>query len=178
MLISLGGASLRSYLPQDAALLARYASDPAVTAYMSDATGRQYTVEEAAAWIGLVRGQAPECHFSIAVDGVIAGGVGLELQSDVYAHSAELSYWVAESFWGRGIATRAVAAICDHAFGQLGITRLYARVFDGNVASQRVLEKCAFELEGRLRRAALKHGRYSDQLLYAKLRTGVPPTNA
>lgn len=172
MLISLGGASLRSYLPQDAASLARYANDARVTAYMRETGDRRYTVDEAAAWIELVRGQEPECQFSIAADGEIIGGIGLELQPDVYAHSAELSYWIAQPWWGRGYATRAVAALTDHAFRALRLRRLYARVFDGNVASRRVLEKCAYELEGRLRQAVEKDGALLDQFLYAKLRAG------
>jgi RimJ/RimL family protein N-acetyltransferase len=171
MLISLGGASLRSYQPQDAALLARYASDARVTAYLREPDAREYSVDEAAAWIELVRAQDPECQFSICADGTIIGGIGLELQPDVYAHSAEISYWIASPWWGRGFATRAVAALTDHAFWQLRLTRVYARVFDGNSASVRVLEKCAYELEGRLRRAAFKDGHYADQFLYAKLRT-------
>ena len=170
MLISLGGASLRSYRPEDAPLLARYANDAAVTAYMRESDARRYTVDEAAAWIDVVRTQTPECQFSIAADGAIIGGIGLDLQPDVYAHSAELSYWIAAPHWGRGHATRAVAALTDHAFFTLGLARLYARVFDGNLASQRVLEKCAYRPEGRLRQAVLKDGRYADQMLYAKLR--------
>lgn len=171
MLISLGGASLRSYQPEDAPLLARYASDAGVTAHLREPESRQYTVDEAAAWIEYARTQTPECQFSIACDGAIIGGIGLDLQPDVYAHSAELSYWLAAPHWGRGHATRAVAALTDHAFFRLGLARLYARVFDGNVRSQRVLEKCAYQLEGRLRDAVLKDGRYSDQFLYAKLRS-------
>jgi RimJ/RimL family protein N-acetyltransferase len=170
MLISLGGASLRSYQREDAPLLARYASDAGVSTYMREPEVRQYTVDEAAAWIDLVRTQTPECQFSIACDGAIIGGIGLDLQPDVYAHSAELSYWIATPHWGRGHATRAVAALTDHAFFRLGLTRLYARVFDGNAPSQRVLEKCAYQLEGHMRCAVLKDGCYADQFLYAKLR--------
>jgi RimJ/RimL family protein N-acetyltransferase len=170
MLISLGGASLRSYLPQDAPLLARYASDARVAEHMRETEVREYSVDEAAAWIELVRSQTPESQFSIAADGLIIGGIGLELQTDVYAHSAELSYWIAQPYWGRGFATRAVAALTDHAFARMRLARLYARVFDGNAASQRVLEKCAYEVEGRLRKAVVKDGRYVDQFLYAKLR--------
>lgn len=170
MIISLGSALVRSFEPQDAPLLASYANDPAITAYMHDAIPRQYSTEEAAAWIELVRMQSPECHFSIARGEQIIGAIGLEPQHDIYQHSAELSYWVAEAHWGQGIATRAVGAVTDYAFWQLGFTRLYARVFDGNHASQRVLEKNAYALEGRLKKAALKLGRLCDQLLYAKLR--------
>ena len=170
MLISLGGASLRSYRPEDAPQLAQYANDADVARYQRDAAPRRYTVDDAAEWIALVRTQTPECQFSIACEGTVIGGIGLELQPDVYAHSAELSYWIAPAHWGRGHATRAVAALTDHAFFGLGLARLYARVIDGNGASQRVLEKCAYRLEGRLRGAVQKDGRYADQFLYAKLR--------
>lgn len=171
MLISLGAAAVRSFVPDDARLLARYASDPVVTAFMHDAPSRAFTVDEVRAWIDVVRTQTPECQFSIAIGAETIGGIGLELQRDIYGHSAELSYWIAEPYWRRGIATRAVGAVADHAFGVLGLHRLYARVFDGNDASQRVLQKCAFDLEGRLRDAAVKNGRYVDQILYAKLRS-------
>ena len=170
MLISLGGASLRSYRPEDAPQLARYANDADVAAYQRETAARRYTVDDAAAWIALVSAQTPECHFSIACEDTIIGGIALELQTDVYAHSAELSYWIAPAHWGRGHATRAVGALTDHAFVRLGLTRLYARVFDGNAASRRVLEKCAYRLEGRLQRAALKDGVYFDQSVYAALR--------
>jgi len=170
MLISLGGASVRSFQQADARQLARHASDSAVTAYMHDSTPRQYTVAEAEAWIELVRSQSPECKFSIARGEEIIGGISLELQHDIYAHSAEISYWVAEARWRQGIATRAVTALSDYAFRELRLARVYARVFDGNTASVRVLQKCAFELEGRLRHAAVKNGHLTDQFLYAKLR--------
>lgn len=184
MRIRLGDAFLRSYLPEDAARLAHYASDTRVTEFMRETETRQYAVAEAAAWIDFVRAQQPECHFAIALDDALIGGIGLELQPDVYAHSAEISYWIAEAHWGRGFATRAVAALSEHAFGTLGLVRLYARVFDGNDASRRVLEKCGYEVEGRLRSAAQKDAHYVDQWLYSRVtlpqsgidsRSSVPP---
>ena len=43
----------------------------------------------------------------------LAGGVALAPGADIYAHSAEISYWVADEFWGRGLATFAVREVTD-----------------------------------------------------------------
>lgn len=173
MHLDLGHAALRAYLPADAARLARHASDPAVAETMADANARQYSATEAAAWIDFVRHQSPACQFAIAADGELVGGIGLEQQTEAYAHSAEIHYWVAPSHWGRGLATTAVRSVTGYAFEALGLVRVYARVFEGNEASRRVLEKCGYALEGRLRHGASKAGRLLDVFLYARLRTAV-----
>ncbi len=77
----------------------------------------------------------------------------------------------AEPFWGRGLATTAVRRMTAYAFEQFGLERLQATVFEGNPASARVLEKCGYLLEGRLRRNVIKDGRILDSLLYARLRS-------
>lgn len=54
----------------------------------------------------------------------------------------EVTYWIGRTYWGRGIATAALAAF-------LAVERsrpLHARVAADNVASRRVLEKCGFRV--------------------------------
>jgi RimJ/RimL family protein N-acetyltransferase len=53
----------------------------------------------------------------------------------------EVGYWLGREFWGKGIATRALAAL----LGQVKMRPLYAHVVKHNVASIRVLEKCGFK---------------------------------
>lgn len=55
-----------------------------------------------------------------------------------------IGYWIGESFWGRGIATRALAAF----LGQVAERPLHAYVARRNPGSIRVLEKCGFQLIG------------------------------
>lgn len=57
----------------------------------------------------------------------------------------EVSYWLGRAFWGRGIATRALATFLAEANTARPI---YARVARDNVGSRRVLEKCAFTVVG------------------------------
>ena len=67
--------------------------------------------------------------------------------------------------------SEAVAALCDHAFATTTLQRLHAVVFDGNPASDRVLLKCGFALEGVSRRAIFKNGRFLDARTYARLKS-------
>ena len=58
--------------------------------------------------------------------------------------SAELGYRLAKTQTGAGRATTAVALVKDIAHSRLGLKRLRAVVAQGNVASNRVLEKSGF----------------------------------
>lgn len=85
-------------------------------------------------------------------------------------HRAEIGYWLAQPFWGRGIATRAVAELCAFGFAEHGLLRVYAHVFEMNPASARVLEKAGFVLEGRRPKHVFRDGVAFDDLLYGRLR--------
>ena len=80
------------------------------------------------------------------------GGIGLRLGEDIFRRTAEIGYWLGEPFWGKGIATMAVAKMTDFAFSHFDLDRIQAEVFEWNPASSRVLEKAGYSLEGRLRR--------------------------
>jgi RimJ/RimL family protein N-acetyltransferase len=90
--------------------------------------------------------------------------------SDIEGHKAGVGYWLAESFWGRGITTKALRLATRYGFDEVGLRRIYAHVFPFNAASMRVLEKNAYKPEGRLRKEVEKDGRLYDMFLYAKVR--------
>jgi len=77
---------------------------------------------------------------TVLVDGQVAGNVLLF----PHAGQPEVGYWLGRRFWGRGVATRALAQ-----FLELIPTRpLYARAAKDNAASVRVLGKCGFAVVG------------------------------
>ena len=84
--------------------------------------------------------------------------------------TAELGYWLAEPFWGRGVMTAAVTAFVAHSFQTLPLQRIFASVYASNPASARVLEKAGFQFEGCMRKNVLKDGEILDSLLYARVR--------
>ncbi len=59
--------------------------------------------------------------------------------------SAEVSYWLGETHWGKGYASSIVAQYCDEYLRQRpNVYRVIAVVHTDNLASQAVLRKCAF----------------------------------
>jgi len=98
------------------------------------------------------------------------GGIGFHNTVKGQDHAAEMGYWLASQYWGRGIMTQTVQAIADFGFQQLGLARITAAIFIGNEASARVLEKCGFALEAPLlRKLYRKDGEFIDATLYAKI---------
>jgi RimJ/RimL family protein N-acetyltransferase len=77
----------------------------------------------------------------VEVDGAVAGSLGSWLEDG----RRYVGYWFGREFWGRGIATAALAAYLD----ELGERPLYAFVATHNTGSIRVLEKCGFALVSR-----------------------------
>jgi RimJ/RimL family protein N-acetyltransferase len=82
--------------------------------------------------------------WAIELGGEAVGCIGIELNTDVERVSAEIGYWIGETFWGRGIATDALTAVTAEAFRRFEITRLYAVPFADHAASVRVLEKAGY----------------------------------
>ncbi len=109
--------------------------------------------------------------FAIAADNKVIGSIGVFRQENIHKWTAELGYYIAEEYWGRGIMTEAVKQICEYAFDKSDIIRIYAEPFAYNAASCRVLEKAGFHYEGTLRSNAVKNGKVTDMKMYSKLRT-------
>ena len=86
-------------------------------------------------------------------------------------HSMELGYWIAEPYWGKGIAAEACRALLAHVFREFNLERVQARVIAGNAASSRVLKKLGFQYEGTLRSALLRRQKFEDLLIYSLLRS-------
>jgi RimJ/RimL family protein N-acetyltransferase len=82
--------------------------------------------------------------------------------------TAEIAYDFAPEYWGRGLATACCNALAAWGFAQRGYVRIQATALDTNAASVRVLEKCGFVLEGKMRRFRLVRGVPRDFWLYAR----------
>jgi ribosomal-protein-alanine N-acetyltransferase len=178
MLLKLKSCEVRSWRTADVEPLVRYADNRKIWLNLRDAFPHPYTSHDAREFIRSVRNRSPETTFAIAVNGEAIGSVGFVLRHDVERVSAEIGYWIAEPFWGRGIASAALAALTEHAIVTHSLTRVYALPFAWNTASCRVLEKAGFQLEARLRRSAIKNGVITDQMQYAFIVPDPPPEPA
>ncbi len=77
---------------------------------------------------------------SVLLNGEVAGNLGSWLADD----GREVGYWLGREFWGKGVATAALAAFLR----EIDERPLLAHVASHNVGSIRVLEKCAFTRTG------------------------------
>lgn len=162
-----GLGCLRTWVPGDASSIARHANNRSIWLNLRDAFPHPYSIDDAACYITTSLKDHPPTGLAIAVGEEAVGSIGVMLHPDVERVSAELGYWLAEPFWGRGITTAAVRAMTGYAFATFPLTRVYAVPFASNCASTRVLEKAGYRLEGHMQRAAIKNGHVVDQLLYA-----------
>jgi ribosomal-protein-alanine N-acetyltransferase len=167
MRLPLSRCEVRSWRADDLASLVAYADNRKIWLNLRDRFPHPYTKRAGHDFLRAMLTQRPETAFAIDVGGEAVGGIGFAMLPDVERVSAEIGYWLAEPFWGRGIATEAVAAVTRHAIATHGFTRVFAVPFAANAASCRVLEKAGYVLEGRLRRSAIKDGQVIDQLQYA-----------
>ncbi len=76
---------------------------------------------------------------AISVGNVLAGNISCFKHEGL----SYVGYWVAQDFWGKGIASRALELLLN----EIQSRPLYARVATSNRASLRVLEKCGFLLQ-------------------------------
>ena len=97
----------------------------------------------------------------------LAGPVSLRI--DRYSRSGEIGYWIDSSYEGRGLVSKAVAAVLDEAFGPLGLDRVVLRTDPANERSRALARRLGFTEEGLLRRALAFPGERRDQAVYGLL---------
>jgi RimJ/RimL family protein N-acetyltransferase len=159
--------TLRPFRDSDLTSLVKYANNYKVAKFLTNQFPHPYTDEDGRKFISSVANNNPVNVFAIEVNGEAAGAIGIHPQSDIHEKNAEMGYWLAESFWGNGIITRAIVQTVEYGFKSFDITQIFARPFSANPASQRVLEKAGFTCEARLKNAVYKNSNYMDELIYA-----------
>ena len=82
----------------------------------------------------------------------------------------EISYFFVPSERGKGYGTEAVQLMVDYLFLSKNIVRIQATTNVGNKASQRVLEKAGFRIEGTMRKLHFVRGVWTDSYLHSILR--------
>jgi RimJ/RimL family protein N-acetyltransferase len=131
-----------------------------------------YTAADFREWMQIVeestRQQGRPVHWAIrTVAEYLIGGLGFTDLQVGRSHRAEIGYWLAKPYWGRGIMTAVVRTACAYALAEWGLVKIVAHVLPTNAASARVLEKCGFAQEGYLRKHFVKDGALLDARLYA-----------
>ncbi|MFH9188903.1 GNAT family N-acetyltransferase [Streptomyces globisporus] len=146
-----GGLRLRRWREEDLPAVLRAYEDPAMRRWLASQVSG---ADGAADWLEVQRtGWAAGTRFAFAVtesgreDGLLGNVVMKQL--DLVNGRAEMGYWTTAPARGRGVASRALAALTDWAFttfAEQGLTRLELLHQVDNVASCRVAERCGYPL--------------------------------
>jgi RimJ/RimL family protein N-acetyltransferase len=158
---------LRPWHINDLDSLVKYANNPNIAKYLTDGFPHPYSKENGKEFIKNATADDPVHIFAIDINGEAVGGIGIHPQTDIQKKNAELGYWLAEPFWGKGIMTKAIQQIINFAFSTFEINRVFARPFGNNPGSQKILEKNGFILEARFDKTLIKNGQLLDELIYA-----------
>jgi len=136
-----GDVRLRDVTSDDLAIFFEQQRDPDAN-YMAAFTPRDPSDRDAfvARWAGILGNETGTIQ-TVLFDGQVAGSV-LSYQE---SGRREVSYWIGKEYWGRGVATRALAAFLAHVVTE---RPLYARAAKDNLASLRVLHTCGFTIRG------------------------------
>ena len=136
---------LRRPRTEDAAILAAAIDNPRVAMNLVSVP-HPYRRADADAWIQQARHAVDgAAHVAVSrVDGNLLGA-GFHRPSATRPDGHDLSFWVAERFWGEGFGTEIAHATIDHAFGAAGVERLWCAVRVTNGPARRVAEKCGFQ---------------------------------
>jgi len=159
--------TLRKWTKADLGSLMKHANNIHIANNLTDAFPYPYTILFGEAYLARAISEYPTGIFAIDVNGEAVGSIGIYQQTDIHAKNAEMGYWLSEEYWGQGIMTGAIKEMVQYGFDTFDITRIFARPFGTNRASQRVLEKAGFTLEAKLTNALYKNGEFVDELIYA-----------
>jgi ribosomal-protein-serine acetyltransferase len=165
------GISIRKYQAGDAPGIVEAAQESIATvgAWL-DWCSNSYGNADAQAWVAHATeswDKAESFVFAIvdATSGDYLGGVGLS-RIDHEKHSANLGYWIRQSYQGRGVGTQAARLVVGYAFEQLKLTHIEIVCGAANRPSRRVAEKTGARYEGLKSGRLTVHGRALDAAVY------------
>lgn len=161
--------TLRPWTAADIQALVVAGNDPVVTRF-------RYSLprdaQQARAWLAdneTGREQGIGIELAIAAPAAPVGSISL-WEINHRHRTANMSYWLGLDGRGRGLASAAVRLVAGWAFGELGLARLGVLIEPDNDPSHRLVERCGFVREGRLRSYSEgRGGRRVDTVVYGLL---------
>ncbi len=164
--------SLRQMNPDDAEAVFTFKSDPSVTVCYGQEPHR--TIEESRAWLQrrmddyVIR----DSIFWVLTlkDDDVAIGECCIWNFDSSFKCAEIGYELHARYWNKGLMAEALKAVLAYGFLEMGLHRIEASPFAGNIRSQNLLSKLGFRLEGTLRERHLFQGLFLDQMYFGLLK--------
>ncbi|MBT2714970.1 GNAT family N-acetyltransferase [Bacillus sp. ISL-57] len=128
-----------------------------------------YSLDDALSWIehhldNFNANKSYEFAITDKESGELYGAIALS--NNQKFNNGEIAYWIGEKFWGNGYATEAAQVILHFAFEEKQYHKVFARYFNSNSASGRVMQKLGLKKEGVLIDHVRKENRFEDLVYY------------
>jgi len=168
--IRLSDIGLRRVESKDAEALYAFKNDPEITALLGGFSVG-YSTREISAWINRHQETSDDIVWTITAlqSDQCIGHVGL-YRIDHRIRSAEFAILVGDKErWGRGLGCRITHAVLQYAFDELNLNRVSLSVLESNRRAQALYRRLGFQVEGCMRQAQYKGGRYVDIIVMGLL---------
>jgi len=109
--------------------------------------------------------QGTSYNLGIFLDGRFVGNIGIH-NVNRRSDSAQIGYWLAPQWQGRGIMTDCVRALTTYCFEALGLNSVHISCADRNIKSRAVPERLSFVQEGVLQECMRYYGVFYDEVIY------------
>ena len=136
---------LRHLNVRDVPRMAGLLNDKVVVKY-TERIPYPYNYRDARDFIKKVQEEFGKERYSYAIDLKGDGLVGVVSAMKLFRKRGEIGYWLGRPYWGRGIMTEAVELLLRSHSKDFNL--LTSCVATGNIASQKVLQKCGFRKVG------------------------------
>ncbi len=130
---------LREFTVQETNRVANLVGDETVSKWTSNIPF-PYSEKDAIDWIDGTARNPKRNPFAVEFDNEIVACVSFWSNG---VNTIEVGYWVGKRYWGRGICTEALSMLMSQDFFPTGC-EVVARVMEGNIGSEKVLQKCGF----------------------------------
>ena len=151
--------TLRAFtLQDDWAMFENWASDPEVARYMRGKAHKSVALTRQVLESWCCHGRKRSYHWALVLSGrkQPIGSISF-VTFDEKKLEAEVGYTLSRKYWGKGLVPEALSAVLAFGKNEIGFSSFYAQLFEENVQSIRVLEKCGFSFCGRFEDAVTKN---------------------
>ncbi len=104
----------------------------------------------------------------IWLDNELVGAIGAQHISPLF-RSAEIGYWLGETYQRRGIMIKTCSYLITYLFDELNLNRIEIRCSEANERSRAIPERLGFRLEGKLRGMGYTRDGLTNHLVYGLL---------
>lgn len=117
---------IRKWKIDDAAELAATLNNKNIQDNLRDGLPYPYTEDDAKYYINemLKADKNSIFAFAITADDKVVGSIGVFRKDNIHSLTAEIGYYIAEPFWGKGLGTCAIKQTCQYVFSNTDILRI------------------------------------------------------